>query len=110
MSFIESILPHSDFNKPEADSWTPLHYAAAKGDISTINLLIEHKVQAFIPNREFEFAIDLAGKNGHDEAVKLLVDYSIECFQTLVATYNENEYKKPFYLDKSVIDPNLSAH
>lgn len=109
-SFIAEVISKSDINRPEATSWTPLHYAASIGDAQTIKLLIQHKVQAFTPNKEFKFPIDLAGLNNHDESVKLLIDYSIQCFETLLLTYNENEYSKPFYLDKSVIDPALTAH
>ena len=73
-------------NMNETSLWTPIHWAARFGDVETIKLLISRKVKAFTPDYKCLCPIDLAGYFNHEEALKLLVDYSIECYKELTLT------------------------
>jgi ankyrin repeat protein len=66
--------------------WTPIHWAARFGDVETIKLLLSRKPKAFTPDYKCLFPIDLAGYFQHSEALKLLVDYSIDCYKELTLT------------------------
>ena len=69
--------------------WTPMHWAAMKGDIKTVKLLIEQECKAFIPSEYGFFPIDLAGHFRKYDIVKVIVDYSIKRFKYLSEGIND---------------------
>lgn len=65
--------------------WTPLHWAARHGDLDTVKLLISRQCKPSMPSREAIYPIDMAGFFNHQECLKALIEYSIECFDSLKA-------------------------
>jgi ankyrin repeat protein len=65
------IAADADVNKP---GWTPLHYAAAKGHLDIMNLLLENNayIDAEAPNGTTPLM--MAAEYGTPDAVKLLLD------------------------------------
>ena len=74
--------------------WTPMHWAARHGDIKLMELLMKNKAKAISPDATGCFPIDYAGKFDHTQAIKCLVDYSINKFDELIAKKEEIENKK----------------
>ena len=87
-----------------------MHWAARFGDRKTVKLLIQKKAKIFIPDSQGLFPIDIAGYFQHTEVVKLLVDYSIECFKLLSETATMSQLKEDFILGEVVYDEDLFLH
>ncbi len=57
---------------------TPLHFAAWKGDLETINALLEQGANLNIPNKEGLYPVDYAALSNHLDVVKVLLDKGAE--------------------------------
>ena len=51
---------------------TPLHWAALKGDAAAIRTLLDASADPNAQSEDSETPLDIARKNGHAEAVRLL--------------------------------------
>lgn len=60
----------ADVNKP---GWTPLHYAASKGELGVINLLLEHNAYIDAESPNGTTPLMMAAMYGTPEAVNLLL-------------------------------------
>lgn len=94
----------------ETSLWTPIHWAARFGDVETIKLLISRKVKAFTPDYKCLCAIDLAGYFNHEEALTLLVDYSIDCYKELTLTATQSQLNSDFVLGEVIHSEDLFKH
>ncbi|RYP41098.1 hypothetical protein DL767_001259 [Monosporascus sp. MG133] len=63
-----------DINPQDSRGWTPLHYAAAAGQVLSIRALVSHGANLAIPTRNDETPLVLAVDNAHQDAVCELVD------------------------------------
>ena len=61
--------------------WTPIHWAARHGDVKLLEQLIKNKANPISPDIKGCFPIDYAGKFENKEAIKCLVEYSIDKFK-----------------------------
>jgi ankyrin repeat protein len=62
----------ADANVKQQGGWTPLHAAAANGNLELIQLLLRHGAQGGTKNDDGKTAFDLATEKQQAEAVKLL--------------------------------------
>jgi ankyrin repeat protein len=60
----------ADVNKP---GWTPLHYAATKGHLDIMNLLLEHSAYIDAESPNGSTPLMMAAEYGTPKAVKLLL-------------------------------------
>eukprot|EP01138_Halocafeteria_seosinensis_P007826 gb/GECG01007996.1/.p1 GENE.gb/GECG01007996.1/~~gb/GECG01007996.1/.p1 ORF type:complete len:278 (+),score=19.76 gb/GECG01007996.1/:1-834(+) len=63
----------------EQPQWSPLHYAAATGDLATAKTLLEHgaHVSKYANNGAYQ-AIHLSSRFGHDKVTLLLLSYGAD--------------------------------
>jgi len=64
----------ADLNQQDEHGWTPLNWAAGKGDIETIRLLIEKGADVFKVGVDQRTPYLIALAFGHAEAVELLCE------------------------------------
>lgn len=62
----------ADPNVAQQGEWTPLHQAAAHGQVEMVRLLLKYDANAKTTNEDGETPLSLAQKNGHTEVVDLL--------------------------------------
>jgi uncharacterized protein len=55
-----------------AGSFTPLHTAAANGNIDMVRLMLDHQGEPGMETEAGQTALDLAEERGHDEVAKVL--------------------------------------
>jgi ankyrin repeat protein len=63
----------ADIDAMDERGWTALHFAAANGQLTVVQLLVD-KADLAVKNENGEMAIHLAAKNGHVEVLKELMD------------------------------------
>jgi ankyrin repeat protein len=69
----ETLLKHgAKFNVVQMGGWTPLHEAAANGNVVLVKLLLQYGADKSLLNDEGTTALDLAKKNGHASVVEML--------------------------------------
>lgn len=69
----EMLLKHgARVNVVQIGGWTPLHEAAANGNIDLVKLLLKYGADKSIPNDDGTTALDLAKKNGHELLAEML--------------------------------------
>ena len=61
-----------DVNSRIHDDWTPLHYAAFRGDLKLVEFLIEHGASPTALTRDFKRPDQIALANGYGEIVTYL--------------------------------------
>ena len=66
------ILAGADVNKKDDYERTALHYAASYGYLDMIQLLIRHKAELEVKNKNDNTPLDLATINGELEAIRIL--------------------------------------
>jgi ankyrin repeat protein len=75
---LQSILTTSpsyvDINPQDSRGWTPLHYAAAAGQVSSVRILVSHGANLAIPTLNAETPLVLAVDNNHIDAVCDLIE------------------------------------
>jgi hypothetical protein len=71
-SFRELIESGAEINQQDEQGWTPLNWAAARGDSEMIELLLQHGADPFKVGRDLRTPEMIALAAGHAEAVKLL--------------------------------------
>jgi ankyrin repeat protein len=59
-------------NVAQGGGWTPLHQAAAHGNVELVRLLLEHRADPDARSEDGKTPADLATTNGHPEAAALL--------------------------------------
>jgi uncharacterized protein len=59
-------------NATQMGGWTPLHEAAARGEVDLVSLLLQYGANATLKNDDGTTALDLARKNGHDLVAEML--------------------------------------
>ena len=65
-------------NEPDIFGFTPLHYAAAKGDSMILDQLLGRGAQVDAHSRDGTTALHIAAKYGHLVAVKMLLDHKAQ--------------------------------
>lgn len=65
-------------NEPDIFGFTPLHYAAAKGDSKVLDQLLVRGAQVDAHSRDGTTALHIAAKCGHLNAVKKLLDHKAQ--------------------------------
>ena len=71
-SFRELIESGAEIDQQDEQGWTPLNWAAARGDSEMIELLLQHGADPFKVGRDLRTPEMIALAAGHAEAVKLL--------------------------------------
>ncbi|CAK83449.1 unnamed protein product (macronuclear) [Paramecium tetraurelia] len=76
-SDVNCINPHS--------RWAPLHWCAFYGDSYSVQFLLKKKAHTFLCDNNGLYPMDLAGKNGHENVLRLIIkqtiDFLTECQQ-----------------------------
>ena len=72
-SFVPVAL-HNFLQIPRDPSWSPLHIAAASGDVKKVQAILNSKVDIEVRNREGSTPLYVAAKRGHLNVVKLLAE------------------------------------
>jgi ankyrin repeat protein len=69
----KSLLEHgAKVNAVQMGGWTPLHEAAARGEVDLVKLLLQYGADKDMKNEDGTTALDLARKNSHDLVADLL--------------------------------------
>jgi ankyrin repeat protein len=63
----------AEVNIAQEGGWTPLHQAAAHGQIEIIKLLLEHKANVNSKSDDGSTPLQMAQNKGYSEAAELLV-------------------------------------
>jgi len=63
-----------DPNLQHDNGYTPLAYAAMKGSVPMVELLLRHRADPGLATREGDTAVELALRFGHTEVAELLRD------------------------------------
>jgi ankyrin repeat protein len=73
-AMVESLLLNgAEVNIAQEGGWTPLHQAAAHGQIEIIKLLLEHKANVNSKSDDGSTPLQMAQNKGYSEAAELLV-------------------------------------
>ncbi|CAD8078721.1 unnamed protein product [Paramecium primaurelia] len=83
-SDVNCINPHS--------RWAPLHWCAFYGDQVSVQFLLKKKAYSFLCDNNGLYPMDLAGKNGHQRVLQLIID-QIVAFLTECQQFWINELK-----------------
>ncbi|WP_166482814.1 ankyrin repeat domain-containing protein [Scytonema sp. UIC 10036] len=94
----ELIQAGANVNQQDEYGWTPLNWAAGKGDGAIIKLLIEQKADVFNVGRDGRTPYLIALAAGHAEAIQLLKDAQAKAGEQKSSNQQEREYCKAFYL------------
>jgi len=87
----------ADLNQQDEHGWTPLNWAAGKGDIETIRLLIEKGADVFKVGADQRTPYLIALAAGHAEAVELLREAEEKTVDSR-SSRTEKKYCKAYYL------------
>jgi len=63
--------------------WTPLHWAASKGDLDIVNMLLDKGALECLPDELGIFPVDLSGFFRHDDVTNVLIEKSLERLEKL---------------------------
>jgi len=63
--------------------WTPLHWAASKGDLDIVNMLLDKGALECLPDELGIFPVDLSGFFRHDDVTNVLITKSLERLERL---------------------------
>jgi ankyrin repeat protein len=63
---------HFDANLPHDNGYTPLAYAAMKGSMPMVELLLRNGAEAAVATREGDTPVELALRFGHADVAELL--------------------------------------
>ena len=63
--------------------WTAIHWASVYGDHEIVKMLLSKGASPCLPDARGYFPIDLAGYFGHVDTVKLLIEKTLEKFESL---------------------------
>lgn len=83
--------------------WTPMHWAARYGDVETLRAFISNQdsTKRGLPHTTDKrglFPIDYAGLFGHDEAVRLLAEYSLMLWEE----WYEHQHDYPLEFETTI--------
>ena len=92
-------------NRP---GWTPLHYAAASGDVHIATLLIEHKAELDSRAPTGATPLIMAAQEGKEEIVRLLLARGANPF--LLDNYRRTALRVAELMDRREISQLLAAH
>lgn len=62
-----------DLNWQDVDGWTAIHWAASKGSLECVELLLAAKVRLDVENTAGDMALHIAAKLGHIEVQRVLI-------------------------------------
>ncbi len=68
-----------DVHSVDSAGYTPLHYAAERGHLDTVKVLIEQQARLDIQDASGETPLHKAVKNGHERVVALLLEKKAAC-------------------------------
>jgi hypothetical protein len=86
-----------DVNQQDEQGWTPLSWAAGKGDVKTVTLLLEKGADVFKVGRDQRTPRKIALAAGHADAVKLLKQAE-ETAGGETTAQPERKYTKAYHL------------
>ena len=92
-------------NRP---GWTPLHYAAASGDVHIATLLIEHKAELDSRAPTGATPLIMAAQEGKEEIVRLLLERGADPY--LLDNYKRTALRVAELADKREVAQLLTAH
>jgi len=91
---IESLIVHpSDLEHVNRSGWTALHWAAHKGDVETICLLLDEGANVSRPAANQFTPLALAASFGYQDAVRCLISAEEEAKRTKQANYETSRLK-----------------
>ena len=93
----ELIEAGAQVNQPDKQGWAPLNWAAAKGDLEIVELLLQHDADPFLVGRDLRTPQMIALAAGQSEVVKALRRAEAERQQT-EAPAPERKYCSAFHL------------
>ena len=85
--------------------FTPLHWAARYGEVKIIRMLLNSGAHEYTPDHKGFFPIDYAGKFNHQEAMKILINVSLENIKKYEVT---NKLKDKFAVNKALKSSTLA--
>src|SRR6185369_9062568 len=94
----ELIESDAEVNQQDKQGWTPLNWAAGKGNLDLIELLLQHGADPLAVGRDLRTPQLIALAAGHAEAVKLLRQAEAKA-NGGQAEQQERKYCAPYRLD-----------
>jgi ankyrin repeat protein len=91
----------ADINATDGNNSTPLHYAAIKGNDSTVSLLIQKGANRMLKDNKGQTALDKAIEKKHEKCISILTeenkqrDIRMSCVFTSAKSYAKLLKAKP---------------